>query len=172
MQNRKVLAIAAIVAVVAVGGIGFAAFTSSAYINGSGAAGSFGPLTWTAGTGTAGGPGAVTAACTDSVSSGYVNNPGDTLELGASNLAPGGSCSFTATLTNTGSLPGSIFAGTPTMTGGNDCGDFTYTGAFGGAVIGASGGTMVYTSTLTLSSSASIQDGSCTFSVTVSGSSV
>jgi hypothetical protein len=88
-------------AAIATAGTGFAAFTSSAFINASGEAGTVGPLVW--GPSPAYGGFAPNDLCTASV--GTTNHAGDTLYLTAGNLAPGDICSYGDTLHNLGSLP-------------------------------------------------------------------
>jgi hypothetical protein len=96
--------LATIAVVVAVSGIGFAAFTSSAYINGSAAAGTF-YLYWS-------NPGASGSQPYNVCPVGTItstSNESDTLVISASNLAPGDYCTFTATLNDGGSLPGQVW---------------------------------------------------------------
>ncbi len=100
---RLVLLGVVLATTVATFGVGFAAFTSSAYVNGQGTAGTLGPLTW--GTGpTYGGFGS--AQCSATV--GETNSPSDTIYLTAGNLAPSSFCSYGDDLYNAGSLPANV----------------------------------------------------------------
>lgn len=98
------MGIVAVVAVVAVGGIGFSAFTSSAYVNGSGSAGTLGPLYFTH-VKDVDGPG---ESCLSTITTTY--NQSDTLNVYASNLAPGAYCNYYEVLHNAGSLGAEVYA--------------------------------------------------------------
>ncbi|MGC2288516.1 MAG: hypothetical protein WA688_01485 [Thermoplasmata archaeon] len=113
MGQRWVMGLVAVVAIVAIGGIGFAAFSTSAYISASAAAGTFGPLYWS-GAATPTGSEAFDA-CSSSI--GTTTNTSDTFDLTAGNLAPGDYCSFSATLNNGGSIPASVYAEVSSYTG-------------------------------------------------------
>jgi len=104
MGKRWVMGLVAIVAVVAVGGVGFAAFTTSAYINGNASAGTF-SLYWSP----AGAPYGSAAYNTCSSSISTTTNSSDTLNVVAGNLAPGDYCTFQASLVDGGSLPGNVY---------------------------------------------------------------
>jgi nitrate reductase NapE component len=104
MGNRLILGLVAIVAVVAVGGIGFAAFTTSAYINGTASAGTF-VLAWE---GPASGTGSASYNTCGTPYATTTTNSSDTLQLSAGNLAPGDYCTFTAVLADVGTLPGVV----------------------------------------------------------------
>ncbi|HTT44747.1 MAG TPA: hypothetical protein VMH38_01865 [Thermoplasmata archaeon] len=105
MGKRWVMGLVAMVAVVAVGGIGFAAFTTSAYINGAANAGTF-QLQWQ---GPTTGVGSETYNTCPAPTGSTTTNTSDTLTLTAGNLAPGDSCTFTAVLADVGSLPGQTY---------------------------------------------------------------
>ncbi len=111
MGNRWLVAVAAIVAVVAVGGVGFATFTATAYLNGSGQAGTIG-LAWGTDPGTAGSSYYVT--CTATVITTSASD--DTLNVVADNLAPGDYCAVSDTLMDTGSLPGGVYTQVTSVT--------------------------------------------------------
>jgi hypothetical protein len=99
------MGLVAVVAFVAVGGLGFAAFTTSAYINGSAGAGTF-QLQWQGpATGT---PSASYVSCITPYAT-TTTNASDTLVLSAGNLAPGDYCVFTAQLVDIGTLPGNTY---------------------------------------------------------------
>jgi len=110
MGKRWLMAMVAVVAVVAVGGIGFAAFTANAYIGASAQAGTL-SLYW-------GAPGGTMPTGTGSQSyntcpAGLLsekNTNNDTVTFSAGNLAPGDYCTFSATLYDGGSLPGTVTA--------------------------------------------------------------
>lgn len=106
MGQRLVIGLVALVAVVAIGGVGFAAFTTSAYINATAAAGTLGPLTWS----NLGTPSGTSSwdICSDFTAT--TLNTSDTLSFTAANLAPGDGCTFTADLNNLGSLPAEVYA--------------------------------------------------------------
>jgi hypothetical protein len=167
MTHRGIVTIAAIIAVVAVGGIGFAAFTSSAYINASGTAGTFGPLYWTAASGTAAVGSSADLSCGAKIST--TVNTSDTLTLTAGSMVPGDQCSFSATLNNGGNLPGSVTEvyGTPS----GACSDFVFSdNAWSSTSIGASPATLSYSATVTLNSGGNgLQGVTCSWGVTVSG---
>lgn len=116
MRTKGVLVLAAIVAAVAMGGIGFATFTSTASINGSGAAGNiqldlngftdgssaYGTCDW----------------------SNYVAPSGEgpaSVTLTVTNLAPGGSCAASLGVIDDGSLPITSLYAVIAGTGGNYC---------------------------------------------------
>lgn len=104
MGRRWALGLVTVAVVLAASGIGFAAFTSSAYINGSGTAGTF-YLYWSS-------PGASGSASYNICPVGVIStttNTSDTLTISASNLAPGDYCTFTADLNDGGSLPGQVW---------------------------------------------------------------
>jgi hypothetical protein len=105
MGKQWLTGLVAIVAVVAVGGIGFAAFTTTAYINGSANAGTV-QLAWWDGTQMTT-PSASYVTCSATVST--TTMPNDTLTVGASNLAPGDNCTVSVTLANEGSLPATVY---------------------------------------------------------------
>jgi len=134
MAKRWLIGMVAVVAVVAVGGIGFSAFTTSAFVNGNAAAGTFGPLYWTH-PADEDSPGEI---CYSHI--GTMFNTSDTLNVYAQNLAPGGRCSFYSVLNNGGSIPANVYA-TLTSTSGTGCGDFWYVDSFasGGYSTGSPG---------------------------------
>jgi hypothetical protein len=104
MGNRGLMVLATVVAVVAVGGIGFAAFTTTAYVNGYAQAGSLN-LFWTnAGEPT---PSSSYVTCTAAIT--MTSTASDTLAITATNLAPGDQCKFTATLNNGGNIPANVY---------------------------------------------------------------
>ena len=98
---RAIGSVLAIVAVFTVVGTGYAAFASSAYLNGSASAGTLGPLVW----GPEPGAGGYESYNVCTVTVGTTTQTGDTLFLTASNLAPGDICSYGDSLANLGSLP-------------------------------------------------------------------
>jgi hypothetical protein len=100
------LGLATLIAVVAVGGIGFAQFTTSAYLNGNASAGTLGPLTWS----NVDTPQSTASYVTCTVTIGTTTNTSDTLEVTATNLAPGVTCTFTADLNNGGSIPANVYS--------------------------------------------------------------
>jgi hypothetical protein len=173
---------AAIVAVVAVGGIGFAAFTTTAYVNGNAAAGTLGPLTWS----DLGTPVATSTYVGCTVSTGNHSVTGttqDDLFIGATNLAPGDQCTFTADLNNLGSIPANVYAQVTCVNPAAACLVFTYWdnfapfpngydvsgGPFGPLTIGA-GSYIAYTGTLGLEAGLgnSAQGWTCEFEITLS----
>jgi hypothetical protein len=187
MGSRLVLVMVAAVAIVAVGGIGYAAFTSTAYINGNIGAGTV-QLAWC-------NPdyascaayfGAVAPATSYETDPGVnncptpnvieTNTPEDTLVLSATNLAPGDYCTFTASLENTGNLPVSV-TGTGPYNGAGSCGDLVYGDNINGGDLGYTpsspsisvGGSFGFQASLGLSSSASTQSETCTFDVSFTG---
>ena len=105
MGKRWVMGLVAMVAVVAVGGIGFAAFTTSAYINGGANAGTF-QLQWQ---GPTSGVGSQTYNTCPAPTGSTMTNTSDTLTLTAGNLAPGDYCTFNAVLADVGTLPGQTY---------------------------------------------------------------
>lgn len=106
MGKRWMMGLVAIVALVAVGGIGYAAFSATAYVNGVNRAGTFGPLVWS--NDSVGGAGTESFdVCTDWITTTSV--AGDTFDVNATNLAPGDSCTFNATITNHGSIPAAVY---------------------------------------------------------------
>lgn len=106
MGKRWMMGLVAIVAVIAVGGIGYAAFSTTAYVNGVTKAGTLGPLIWT--NASSGGTGTETFdQCTDSI--GMTTIASDTFFINSKNLAPGDSCTFNATITNHGSIPANTY---------------------------------------------------------------
>ncbi len=94
-----------VVAVLATVGTGFAAFTTSAYIDGGARAGTFGPLVW--GSQPAYGGFEPNDVCYASLGP-ATHFPDDTLYLTASVLLPGDICSYGDTLTNLGSIPANV----------------------------------------------------------------
>jgi len=174
MGTKWLMGIVAIVAVVAVGGIGFAAFTTSAYVQGSATAGTFGPLYWTHGD-----PTSTESFDQCSATIGTMFNTSDTLTLSAGNLAPGDFCGFQAHLHNAGTIPANVYAEITAATG-NACGvtymydTFAPTGESLGVTtapqaIGA-GGSLFYQASLGIGSDAGnwAQGQNCTFTVTFS----
>jgi len=175
MRKQWLVGLVAIVAVVAVGGIGFAAFTTSAYVNGNAQAGTFGPLYWTHGD-----PTGSESFDKCSASIGSTLNTSDTLNLGAGNLAPGDYCSYQAHLHNAGSIPAQVYAEVTsysgalcstttlydTFAGWSQPGE-TYGTTYGPIAIGA-GGSLFYQAQLGFipAGDNSDQGQSCTFTVT------
>ena len=106
MRRQWVMGMVAVVALVAVGGIGFAAFSTSAYLNGAASAGTLGPLTWSnLGTTTTS-----SAYVTCTVVTGTQTNTSDTLVVTVGNLAPGDLCQFSGDLNNGGSIPANVYS--------------------------------------------------------------
>lgn len=103
MGSRLVLALVAVVAIVAVGGVGFAAYIATAGVSVSASSGTVGPLTWSNG-GYSGTGGCQPPTTSDS---------GNTLVLVATSLGPSESCTFTASLSNAGTLPATLSEGAP-----------------------------------------------------------
>lgn len=182
MRHTKVaLAALAVLAVCFTAGTGFAAFTSSAYVNGQGQAGTEGPLVW--GSEPAFGGYAANDVCNAVRTT--TNSPGDTLVLTAGNLAPGDLCSYGDSLKNLGSLPAHAHEKVTSATGGL-CAVLTFGDNFfsPSIVVGSGGQTGAVTHTLSagghiqwagfieLASGAgnAYQGSSCTFVVTVTGS--
>jgi hypothetical protein len=181
MGNRLVLALVAAVAIVAVGGIGFATFTTSAYIGGSGTAGTV-VLEWS---------GATATFCSggyNTYSTGYGSfvNPDDTLYLAAGALAPGDYCTFMAYLNNAGSLPLTVTGGGVSALSGSGCpviyyGDNINGGGGAGSPFGtyassspgiSPSGSFTFYASIGLGASAgdAYQGTGCTFTVTFTGS--
>lgn len=104
----------AILAVLVTAGTGFAAFTTSAYIQGSAQAGTVGPLVWGAGPSSTG----LYANDNCSASVGQTTSPSDTLFLTAGNLAPGDICSYGDQLANDGTLPAVVTEQITSASGG------------------------------------------------------
>ncbi len=168
------------VAVLAMAGTGFAAFTATAYLNGSGSAGTVGPLVWGPNPSPAGF--APNDVCTVERTS--TSLPGDTLDLVAGNLAPGDVCAYGDSLTNEGSLPASTTEQI-TLASGGLCGYLIFADNFftPSVVVGAggqtatlshviaAGGNIQWAGFISLSSSAgpSVMGESCDFMVTVTG---
>ncbi len=171
--------LAVIVAGLAVAGVGFAAFSANAYVNGTATAGTFGPFSWSLASSHGYG---TYDHCGVSITE--TNAPADTIELTASNLAPGDFCGYSADLSNAGSLPGTI-SESLSASGGGLCGELIYSdnGFTPGVTIGSGGetggtsypipgeGTISWGGTLLLPSGAGNagEGGTCTFSVTVTG---
>jgi len=150
-SRRWVMGLVGVVAVLAVGGIGFAAFTSTATIQGTVSSGTFGPLTWDHGA-----TGAPSPVASESCSSiGVANN----LTISGAKFAPGESCTLTDVLTNHGTLPG-LLTETYTLTGTAACpgSEWSYTDTISSApapgVPIAAGGSVSDTITIGLSASA------------------
>ncbi|HTT44746.1 MAG TPA: hypothetical protein VMH38_01860 [Thermoplasmata archaeon] len=95
-------------------GTGFAAFTTSAFVQGQGQAGTLGPLVW--GPSPAYGGFAANDNCF--ADRGTTTSAGDTLYLTAGNLAPGDICSYGDNLNNLGSLPASVSEQVTSASGG------------------------------------------------------
>jgi len=112
MGNRGLLALAAVVAVVAVGGIGFAAFTANAYVNGTAQAGTLN-LYWSNLGETSASSSYV--SCSDYITT--LTTTSDTLNVSASNLAPGDYCTFSGDLNNGGSIPAVTYDQLSSVTG-------------------------------------------------------
>jgi hypothetical protein len=110
-------------------------------------------------------PSASTVSCTAAITTSTL------LTLGASNLAPGESCVFDATLTNTGTIPATLGDVIDPVT---PCTGFSYTDNINQAYPApgiSAGGTFSYSSTVSLSASAgnACQHSSATFAVTITG---
>jgi len=133
----------------AVTGIGYAAFTSSAYITGNATAGTIGPLSWNLGA----------TACTSSYNTAsFAGSSGNSLVISAGNLGPGDYCTFQVSLSNAGSLPGTLSfpgASCSPITGGAVCADFGYSDGSFPSTIGASATTGAWTITIALGGSPS-----------------
>jgi hypothetical protein len=171
MGRRGLMVVAAVVAVVAVGGIGFAAFTANAYINGSGQAGTFSLYWGTPSSGTPtyySGSGSYLTCTVQPV--GTTNNMNDTQNFTGAFFAPGDSCSFTATLYDSGNLPGYVTETGMTCTG-TGCGTgFSWSDNIGSSMVPiAPGSPVTFMGTLTLSSTATLQNSQATFSITITG---
>jgi hypothetical protein len=102
--SRAATAGLVVLAVVAIAGTGFAAFTSTAYVNGSAVAGTLGPMIW--GPDPAYGGFQPNDVCDASVGTTHITS--DTLFLTASNFLPGDICSYGDNLNNLGSLPATV----------------------------------------------------------------
>jgi hypothetical protein len=169
----------AVVAVLAIAGTGFAAFTTSAYIQGNAQAGTLGPYVW--------GPypthsASGTAVC--SVTRGTTNYPGDTLFLSAGNLGPDTQCTYADVLDNLGTLPGNTTAQITSASGGL-CSVLDYQDLFfspavvigSGGQVGATSNTvypgpsLIWAGDITLPGSvgSAHQGQSCSFTVTLTG---
>ncbi|MGC2288515.1 MAG: hypothetical protein WA688_01480 [Thermoplasmata archaeon] len=168
------------VALLVTAGTGFAAFTSSAYVNGTATAGTLGPLVW--GTSPTQSESAASVVCGATLGSTLVS--GDTLVLTAGNLAPGQECSYADTIDNMGSLPAAATEQV-TYASGTLCAVLVYQDTFFSppTTIGTGGQTgpmsnivppgpaFVWGGDIRLSGSASnaYQDTSCSFTVTLTG---
>ena len=168
------------VTILAAGGTGFAAFTTSAFVNGSASAGTLGPLTW--GDSPVSSWSASNDVCSASV--GTTDSSGDTLILSATNLAPGDYCGFADTLYNAGSLPAAATESITSASGGL-CSQVQFGDVFfsPSVTIGAGGQTgaqsktlpadsaIIWEGTIAFSSSASnaFEDSSCSFQATLTG---
>ena len=168
-SRRWVLGLVGVVAVLAVGGIGFAAFTSTATIQGTVSSGTFGPLTWDSGS-----PGIPSPVASETCSSAGV---GSNLTISGAEFAPGESCTVTDVLTNHGTLPG-LLTETYSLVGSSaSCpgSEWTYTDTISSApapgVPIAAGGSVSDTITIGLSASAGnpCQDQSVALTATVTG---
>lgn len=171
----------ALLTVLLVAGTGFAAFTTTVSVQGSASAGTLGPFYWGA-TPTSNGFGTY-SACSDSTSTTHSSD--DTLNVVATNLAPGDLCGYSADLYNPGSLPAYVNE-TLSSTSGSLCAelDFSSNGFTPGVTIGAGGqtgstnylvpanGHIPWGGTIYLPSTAddSVMGGTCTFTVSVTGS--
>ena len=130
MGNRWLVGLAVVVAVVAVGGVGFAAFTTTAYLQGSAQAGQLGPLTWS----NLGNPVGNHSYNKCSISTTNYTSGGstqDTLVLTAKNQAPGDWCQFKAHLNNLGTIPAEVYANLTCYSGGM-CGNTSLYDNFAG----------------------------------------
>jgi hypothetical protein len=159
MGSRLVLALVAAVAIVAAGGVGFAAFTATAGVNVTTTSGTIGPLTWSNG-GYSGSGGCQAPSTSDS---------GTTLVLVATSLGPSESCTFTATLSNAGTLPGTLSEGAPTYSSGCSGANIYSDNILDGGVtqtVPAGGSWTGFTATVGPTASALP---TCTISVTITG---
>lgn len=179
-RTRVPLIAIAILAVAVCAGTGYAAFTASAYVNGTATAGTLGPLTW--GSYSAHGYG-VDIVCSDST--GETSLPLDTLYLTASNLVPGTFCGYAADIANHGSLPATVTEQITSASGGL-CGALIYSdNAFTSGVPITSGavgslsfvvpgeGSLAWGATLYFPSPpppGSLSGATCSFMVTLTGS--
>lgn len=149
-------------------GIGYAAFTTTTSINVTATAGTVGPLDWSAG---AAAPSTSYGVCTV----GGGGGGGAPMTITMSALAPGDSCTVTATLTNTGNIPASL---SDALTSCNDygsglCSYLGYTDNLAGGYLSAGGSWTGFSATITLSSGTptGYQGYSAVFTITVTGSS-
>jgi hypothetical protein len=158
MGDRLVLAMVVAVAIVAAGGIGFAAFTATAGVSVTTNSGTVGPLTWSNG-GYSGSGGCQAPSTSDS---------GTTLVLVATSLGPSESCTFTATLSNAGTLPGTLSEGAPAYSAGCSGSNIYSDNVLDGPVeeIPAGGSWSGFSATVGPTAS---DLPSCTISVTISG---
>lgn len=154
MRGNWLLGLVTVVALVGAGGIGFAAFTTTATVNGS-ATGGTAELHWS-GTPSTSASGYVTGC---SPSFGTSDGIGATvMTIAAAGFAPGDSCTVTENLVNGGTV-GLTFTSAPTITGitnGNGCGTNEWTIGDNVASSGnqAPGSTFAFTVTVTLNSGA------------------
>lgn len=178
--SRSVTVALLAVAVLVTAGTGFAAFASNAYLNGTARAGMVGPLVWGPD------PTPTSFAPNDvcSVVRSMTTLPGDTLELTASNLAPGDVCAYGDYLANGGSLPATA-SEQITWAEGALCAVLSYGDSFfspsvvianGGQTsllshVIPAGGSIQWAGFLSLSPGAgpAYQDASCNFVVTITG---
>jgi hypothetical protein len=139
MLRAKLVGVLAVVAVLGAAGIGYAAFTSAAFVQGSAAAGTFGPITW-------GSSGNVapyydpSCPSTLALTGPSVSSNGKVLYFAIGNMSPGDVCSVHAYLVNPGSLMGTLseFQGCSVVTGpGGSCTQYTMTDNIPGATIPA-----------------------------------
>ncbi|MGD1100151.1 MAG: hypothetical protein ABR888_07430 [Thermoplasmata archaeon] len=182
MRSTKAMTVGLIaVAVLATAGTGFAAFTSSAFVNGSASAGTLGPMAWGSEPASAGL--SSYSSCLATVST--TSSPSDTLDLVAGNLAPGDLCSFGDSLHNAGSLP-ALASETITSTSGDLCAVTVFSDSFftPSTLVGAGGETGALAHTVPAGSSIqwagfiqlsptagnAYSDTSCGFSITLTGS--
>lgn len=155
------------VTVLVTAGTGFAAFTSSAYVQAHGAAGTLGPLVWgpTPGYGGFGGNDVCNAV------QATTNSPGDTLTLTAGNLIPGDICSYGDTLSNLGNLPATVTEQITSANGGL-CAVLSYGDNFftPSVVVGSGGQTSSLSHVIPADSSSFQWEGFISLSYTASNS--
>jgi hypothetical protein len=110
MISKTVLYAVIGISLFAVSGIAYATFTSSITINGTATAGTLNLYVQ----GASGGTGTY-SSCS------WSNNEGSSITLTVSNLSPGDSCSATATIENSGSLPSTSETSSLTSSSGPIC---------------------------------------------------
>ena len=178
MRERWMIGLVAAITVIGVGGIGFAAFTTTATVNGT-ATGGTEELHWS-GSPTVAPTGSVTG-CAPSFSD-YDGTGDIAMSIAATGFAPGDTCTVTETLVNGGSVGLTVATGPAAITGvtnvnSNTCqaNEWTATSTVNDAssTTLAPSGTTLYTITVGLNSNAGneCQGATATFSDTLTGTS-